>query len=478
MWRHKSISEIHDSDQSISDEDEEQDLNWPGNYVSLAATSDHRKENLGVVSRLESLKGFSSEDEVEVPDFDKGNLDGKNNIGIDFSSKADDATCDPDAWSPGGKREGKMLFKSITAGDKVSEMLDQHTQENEKQFEPCTSSASDREARRLINRMKMPEGGRCITKRRPSSQLQPHKQGYFWSVLKDKDPNSSSDDKLLYEAEASDYQPIDRTSPVLVRGCDGETSKSSLTLPMATAIQHDHHRCSMADLLDSLQGKIRNPHLKSKLGGKRKGQGKRDTVTGISSSGEDIGSDKESCEFIDAGFLTDKEENSQILELAIVEPGRKTMADKFQEAFASASMDDRRPSFTVVKQSNAGLFGRLQHIMQRQKEEDAEVLKKVQSEVCLKDEARCIDVKILSRSFDAKLSVCHCSLLKNESSLQNPQQENIGKIWTVIFNSRVCGDVDLEVGNLIRIYPPWKEVQVLRGGEIMILTTYFSQICT
>ncbi|XP_057252353.1 uncharacterized protein LOC104898961 isoform X3 [Beta vulgaris subsp. vulgaris] len=387
-----------------------------------------------------------------------------------------------------------MLFKSITAGDKVSEMLDQHTQENEKQFEPCTSSASDREARRLINRMKMPEGlcavlsipntrilpvkemqalvelqvkrfdmkataagGRCITKRRPSSQLQPHKQGYFWSVLKDKDPNSSSDDKLLYEAEASDYQPIDRTSPVLVRGCDGETSKSSLTLPMATAIQHDHHRCSMADLLDSLQGKIRNPHLKSKLGGKRKGQGKRDTVTGISSSGEDIGSDKESCEFIDAGFLTDKEENSQILELAIVEPGRKTMADKFQEAFASASMDDRRPSFTVVKQSkcSAGLFGRLQHIMQRQKEEDAEVLKKVQSEVCLKDEARCIDVKILSRSFDAKLSVCHCSLLKNESSLQNPQQENIGKIWTVIFNSRVCGDVDLEVGNLIRIYPPW-----------------------
>lgn len=108
-------------------------------------------------------------------------------------------------------------------------------------------------------------GGRCITKRRPSSQLQPHKQGYFWSVLKDKDPNSSSDDKLLYEAEASDYQPIDRTSPVLVRGCDGETSKSSLTLPMATAIQHDHHRRSMTDLLDSLQGKIRNPHLKSKL---------------------------------------------------------------------------------------------------------------------------------------------------------------------------------------------------------------------
>lgn len=46
---------------------------------------------------------------MEVPDFDKGNLDGKNNIGTDFSSKADDATCDPDAWSPGGKVNGTLL---------------------------------------------------------------------------------------------------------------------------------------------------------------------------------------------------------------------------------------------------------------------------------------------------------------------------------------------------------------------------------
>ena len=29
-------------------------------------------------------------------------------------------------------------------------------------------------------------------------------------------------------------------------------------------------------------------------------------------------------------------------------------------------------------------------------------------------EARCLDVKILSRSYDAKLIVCRCSLLENE----------------------------------------------------------------
>lgn len=35
------------------DEDEEQDLNWPGNYVSLAATSDNRK--VRIFSKLSML---------------------------------------------------------------------------------------------------------------------------------------------------------------------------------------------------------------------------------------------------------------------------------------------------------------------------------------------------------------------------------------------------------------------------------------
>ncbi|KAL2945475.1 DNA repair-scaffolding protein [Bienertia sinuspersici] len=451
MWRHQSFSD---------------------NCVSLAETSDKKKKGLN----------FSSEDEVEVPNFHSRNLDCKSNVGCgSIISKADGSNCHPDE---GTSERKKMLFNSATGGNNVSEMLDLYTKGNKKQFEPCTSYEVDAEARRVDqlneNARWYPfyskdknTGSRCKTKR-SSSQKQPFNHEAFRSVWKDRDLNSSSDDELLDETEASQHPHMDRPSTVSLEGCDGETSKSnlsSLALPMEAALQHDHHRHSMAELLDNRQGKIRVLELKSKKGVRRKGP--KAVVRNMSSSGKDTRNDEDPCEFLHGGSSTDNEDTVQISEHAIMDCKRKTMADKFQEAFGSASADDRRPLFTRPKQS------RLQFIMQQQKEKDAEFLKKVQNEVWPKDEARCIDVKILSRSFDAKLSVCRCSLLDNEeSSLHNPQLENFGKIWTVIFNSKVCGDVDLEVGNLIRIYPPWKEVQVLRGGEIIILAIYFSQIHT
>lgn len=97
------------------------------------------------------------------------------------------------------------------------------------------------------------------------------------------------------------------------------------------------------------------------------------------------------------------------------------------------------------------------------------------------DEASCIDVKILSRFFEAKLTVCNCSLVENEESSQQGESYQILKecrrrLNTVIFSSRACGDVELEVANLIRIHPPWKEVQVTGSDKIIILATYFSQM--
>ena len=47
-------------------------------------------------------------------------------------------------------------------------------------------------------------------------------------------------------------------------------------------------------------------------------------------------------------------------------------------------------------------------------------------------------------------------------SLSEPFKEmaNEGMRRTIIFNSRVCNDVDLEVGNCIRIHPPWYDNEV------------------
>ncbi|TKY47872.1 hypothetical protein E2542_SST29933 [Spatholobus suberectus] len=96
-------------------------------------------------------------------------------------------------------------------------------------------------------------------------------------------------------------------------------------------------------------------------------------------------------------------------------------------------------------------------------------------------ELGCIDVKIISRFHDGKLTVCHCSFGKyTKNFLLQDNSKGMGfggsesSQSTIIFSPRVCNDVDLEVGNLIRIHPPWKEVQV--GNDNIILCTYFSEI--
>ncbi|KDO58446.1 hypothetical protein CISIN_1g030704mg [Citrus sinensis] len=60
----------------------------------------------------------------------------------------------------------------------------------------------------------------------------------------------------------------------------------------------------------------------------------------------------------------------------------------------------------------------------------------------------------------------------------NQKRGNGGRERKIIFNPRVCCDVDIEVGSSIRIHPPWKEVQVGGNDESIILSTYFSQIST
>ncbi|XP_057549715.1 uncharacterized protein LOC130827861 isoform X2 [Amaranthus tricolor] len=431
-------------------------------YLELPAIRRKIKDLRRGLSYSRNGLGFSSEDEVEVPDFHKSNVDC--NVGSDsISSKPDGSSFVPDEWMSDVKKRST----SSNSEHNVSAVLDRYTKGNENQVEPCTSSAVYGENRRLEQMSKNAGwlmgdplfledknlGGMCTAKRR-LSRSQERKQGAFSSVWKDKNPNPVCDDELLDDVEACDDLPIDYTSLLQPEKCDGKTSKSSLALQLEAVVQQDHHRHSMAERFDNLRGRNTNLLFKSKKESRRKGLVRRNVMNNMSASAKDVTSDEDPCEDLHSESSTDNEDNGQSTELAVVESEWKTMADKFQEAFECASMDALRP-FVIPKQSRSGLFGRLQHIMLEQKEQDAEFSKKVQTEVWPKDEAKCIDVKILSRSFEAKLSVCCCSLVENEeNSLQNPQQERFGKMWTVIFSSRVCGDVDLDVGNLIRIHPP------------------------
>lgn len=47
--------------------------------------------------------------------------------------------------------------------------------------------------------------------------------------------------------------------------------------------------------------------------------------------------------------------------------------------------------------------------------------------------------------------------LQGSECLSNPQKRKGtgGRKLTIIFNSRICKDIELEIGNFIRIHQPW-----------------------
>uniref|UniRef100_A0A1D1YFA1 Mitogen-activated protein kinase 12 n=1 Tax=Anthurium amnicola TaxID=1678845 RepID=A0A1D1YFA1_9ARAE len=169
----------------------------------------------------------------------------------------------------------------------------------------------------------------------------------------------------------------------------------------------------------------------------------------------------------------DEDNDKNQLILATNNTKGQTMADLLQEVFSASTVDVEE--LPLATRAGIGYYGRLQQIMQRDKDRHMEFLKQLHS-----NEPRGINVKILSRLLDAKLTVCHClfgddtMISQTRNSPKNCGENGETTERTVIFSSKICKNVDLEVGNVICIYPPWKEVQTTE--DVIILCTYFSQM--
>lgn len=125
--------------------------------------------------------------------------------------------------------------------------------------------------------------------------------------------------------------------------------------------------------------------------------------------GDRIIDDEDQPELLASGSSSDDETNNQNINLADLEMKKRTIADRFQEALAATSVSDEGVIFAAAKPSGIGLFGKLQRVMQTEKERDSEFLKKLQMGASPNSEPCSIVAKILSRCFDAKLIVCHCT---------------------------------------------------------------------
>ncbi|XWS36204.1 hypothetical protein CRYUN_Cryun20dG0065100 [Craigia yunnanensis] len=483
MWRRNPFQENPDSDQSISDEEDFND-DFRENCVSLGDRLEKEKEEEGLQlqSRLETLKEkcdnnrsynqehFYLEEDVEVPDSpDEGDCFPSRKICIRVSNEElvsdgeENIMCSNFSAASGAKRSDHSYGIGEQDGGTAWFMV-------------------TKEAEALIHLDKNVSSAKSKMRPRFSFGFQPHEGVSRPAISNNENDVATKSAEVPERLKASDHGTIDHSIPELLEDFNGKEENQLEIVPAdVEALGHGFVEHSMAELLDDLQDNTSLLRGNSKMHSRARGKRVKAALKrSICSLGDRTIGSEDLHEPFSGGSSSNDKADYQNLELAIPEMKKQTISDKFQEALGATSLSDEGAFIARPKAFSIGLFGKLQQVMQREKETDTHFLKKLQNGASLKNEPSCITVKIMSRYLDAKLMVCYCSFVKTIEGFWQRESpkilENEGQKGTVIFNQQICGNVDIEIGKLICIHPPWKEVDVMRHGEKIILSTYFSDI--
>ncbi|RZB70485.1 hypothetical protein D0Y65_035455 [Glycine soja] len=418
-----------DSDESISDDDV-----FPNNAPSLHPTN---KQELPLLVRLDILKGISNqnlngkgntssfekplEDEVEMPDFNEGEV---------VANSTDEENNSADGLQKYGPRS--IRNEQVRNRNRISEVL-LHSKESASASHATYSKANTSGIKKAKPRFSLAS---VLCKSGGIDHSISNIES-FPEIIKAVDPRASAN---LDGNHLDDDDRIEINSDI-------EPAETE-------ALPHGFNMAPIANLFDNLRDKAHQ---------------------------ETVIDSEDSPESVDSESSSDKEVSDQHMKITF--PGKKmqTIAERFEEALGTSSVITEGTHVGAPNSLRPGIFGKLQHMILKEKETDMEFWKKLQPEARPDGELGCIDVKIISRYRDGKLTVCHCSFGKyTENFLLQDNSKGMrfggseSSQSTIIFSPRVCNNVDLEVGSLIRIHPPWKEVQA--GNDNVILCTYFSEI--
>ncbi|XP_058781692.1 uncharacterized protein LOC131655913 isoform X2 [Vicia villosa] len=462
------------SDDSISDDDELQ-ANRTNNMLSLKNNATNKHEELPLPARLDLLKGrfcnqnssssFQNsleDEEVEMPDFNEGGF--QDILGEVVADSGDEDIVSED--------EGSTVLSTRLLHNYGPQFIKNDEVKDTKRKSDallCFKESASCSASHATCSKANSYGIWGKAKPRFSFSSMTTKHGHMG-------PSISNIDRLSEIMET--VNP--RTSPSLGGNHleDDEIVELDLdTKPTETeALPHEFNLPIMADLFDKLQDKTDLcPHENQRIGKPlQRFQKSRpflpETVVDYEASPEPV----------DSGSSSDNElvqESDQHMKITF--PGKKmqTMTDRFHNALGSSSVIAENVG--VLNPLRTGIFEKLQQVMQKEKERDMDFSKKLHAGARPDSEFGCVDVNIISRYLDGKLIVCHCSVSKCPEKFPLQAEGtgfggSKGGQRTIIFSPRVCDSVDLEVGSLIRIHPPWNEVQV--GNDNIILCSYFSEI--
>eukprot|EP00256_Glycine_max_P054888 XP_014621865.1 uncharacterized protein LOC100796411 isoform X1 [Glycine max] len=449
----KTLFRAHqpDSDESISDDDV-----FPNNAPSLHPTN---KQELPLLVRLDILKGISNqnlngkgntssfekplEDEVEMPDFNEGEVvanstDEENNsadgvlIKVHIEYFSSDLSAIYSVISINLVIEVKLAplillqkygprsirNEQVRNRNRISEVL-LHSKESASASHATYSKANTSGIKKAKPRFSLAS---VLCKSGGIDHSISNIES-FPEIIKAVDPRASAN---LDGNHLDDDDRIEINSDI-------EPAETE-------ALPHEFNMAPIADLFDNLQDKAHQ---------------------------ETVIDSEDSPESVDSESSSDKEVSDQHMKITF--PGKKmqTIAERFEEALGTSSVITEGTHVGAPNSLRPGIFGKLQHMMLKVKETDMEFWKKLQPEARPDGELGCIDVKIISRYRDGKLTVCHCSFGKYTENFllqDNSKGMRFGgsecSQSTIIFSPRVCNNVDLEVGSLIRIHPPWQSTIV------------------
>ncbi|CAN1188513.1 hypothetical protein LINPERHAP2_LOCUS39377 [Linum perenne] len=481
MWR-QTLSEHSDSDHILSDDE---DFNG-GNSVSFSVDSD-KKQSIPLQSRLEILrakeelhcrekdvnfplkKSFLVEDELEEPDF-------PNDDGLTLSIRAEcihnvdensKYVFSKDTAAPNAKHsrpEADVPSLNCAMKHEAWPMVSEEAKALNHLHETSRSS--------LRQTCKSSKGVKGRAKPRFSFQFQP-------SISRDRHVPISQFHERSDWSEANHTVTAETTVHRIIGRSDAENEKWSEIPPTKLESAENHvtgH--SISELLDGIQDKnlLSKKHSNSNDSTSRKRLQqamKRSLLSSLRD--ETFDQCNEESEPLSLGSSTDEEIYRQDKE--VFNPEKNvSMVDLFQEALATSILNNEGSQFIGPNLSSNSLFGRLQLVMQSEKKMDADFMKKLQMRARPNDISDSLVVKILSRYMEAKLTICVCSFGKIiEAGSFIPRDDEEMKN-TVVFNPRVCNEVDLGMGNWICIHPPWNKVQVMGSDDTIILASYFYQV--
>ncbi|OVA15008.1 hypothetical protein BVC80_949g14 [Macleaya cordata] len=450
--------ENRDSDQSISEDEDDVGINLPTN-----PRSGNNKDGLEMLTFQDgnskfmqsSTKVFTSNSDEEISDVEENNVP----TNTSFISKA--IKFQKDHFNNYESKNQDEASTWFTVHKEAEELIFLHDNAG------CFSSrAVNSEPKKIL------KGSRGKAKPKFSIHFLSHKAEHSLSSMA-KDENEKSSKILQMDEGLEDLEDIvmEHSITDLLEGLQEEKTKQSEVQVLAnlSALEHRDTEHSMAELLEGLQGKNEPVKRTSELNTKTRSRMHKITrKRNMYQLGDKILDNEDPAEPMDSDTSSEDEAVKFLLQangqnqmkLASQETKGQTMADRIHKALDATAVNDGGSLFATSKQTGMGYNGRLQQIMQTEKERHVEFLKQSQG-MSMHDETKCITVKILSRYLDAKLTVCQCSCVENNKSshcAESPLNSiGYGPKRTIIFSSRMCSNIEIEVGNFIRIHPPWYE---------------------